>query len=157
MAKKGAFSIRTTIDGARLARHSQAAIDGAMEKIAVQMLDWMASGSPRVNIAPPIRFGVLSASGSVFYGPKLIATSENIPHEGASEANRSHSGGKGALTFGFNTAYATKMHERGDLNPGPYSTASGNRRPGNQWVTAHLKGDAADFAAGVAAFLRGKF
>jgi hypothetical protein len=124
----------------------------AQEKAAIAMLTWMSSGSMGSPLKPPIRSGVLASSGSVFYKNKFLKTSKNISRGGVPTPNLSHTG-KG-VTWGFNTAYATRMHEDKDLNPGPFSLADPNMHPGNQWMTAHLQKDKNNYTKLIAEFLK---
>jgi hypothetical protein len=153
MAKTG-LVIKNTIDVSKIKAVSKKAFEKSQAKAAIQMLGWMASGSAASEKAPPIRTGVLASSGSVFYKNKLLTISPDI------------SGGKGTpnkafnsknITWGFNTVYATRMHEDKNLKPGPYSQASGNRHPGNQWLLEHLQKDKDNYTKLIAEFARKYF
>ena len=125
----------------------------AQEKAAIQMLDWMASGSMGTQAAPPIRTGVLASSGSVFYKNKNLGVSPDIS-SGQGTPNKAFSSKN--ITWGFNTEYATRLHEE-KLNPGPFSKANPNRSPGNQWLMKHLKKDANNYTKLIAKFIEKVF
>ena len=154
MAKKTGLQIKFVFPLKRFKRVSTKALSDGLEKAGISMLDWMASGGPKSESAPPIRRGILAASGSVFVGNKLIKTTADQPVSGGqSQANKSYSGKAGQLTFGFNTVYATRMHEDDSLNPGKFSSDSKNRAPGNGWVREHLKLEKDELMKVLAAFV----
>jgi hypothetical protein len=103
----------------------------AVEKAALQFLNWIVNGSPTNSRVPPILTGALRGSGSVFVEAKLISTT-------GGQANTSYSGQKMVTTIGFNTVYAARLHET-EWNPGPVSVQSGD--VGNKWIESHLKSD----------------
>ena len=157
MSKNASLKIKVSIKKKLLKRKTEEGFKTAVQKSGLQWLDWMANGSNNTPEAPPIRKGILAGSGSVFYGNKLLGTSQKSGTGG--QPNTQHNGGKlkGILTFGFNTNYASRMHNDDSLKPGPYSQQAGNRSPGNEWVQRHLKADANDFLKLVAAFLDKEF
>lgn len=136
------LKIKSNFNFKEFRRVSDKAFDRSLKRGAIQMLDWSANGSSKVQAKPPIRFGVLRASGSAFVSNKLVGTTtgSNPPSKGAGTPNKSFNGGKRTITIGYNTAYARRQHE--DKNqPGPFSKSSGNSDPGNQWLQKHLIGD----------------
>lgn len=138
------LKIKSTIDIKKLQKKFGAALTPALEKGAIQMLDWSANGSSKVAEKPPIRKGILIGSGSIFLGSKLVDTTEkkHPPKEGTATPNRSYSGKNLVITIGYNTDYAAKMHFE-KLKPGPFSERAGNSNPGNNWLAKHLAGDGA--------------
>lgn len=147
------LKVNVDFDFSRFRAVSEKGFDLGLRKAAIQMLDWMVSGSRNVPDKPPIRTGVLASSGSVFQDGRFLTASPDI-HRGDDSAtpNKSYAG-KG-ITWGFNTDYAARMHEDNSLNPGPFSTQSGGRNPGNQWLTKHLQRDKNDFMEVVAGFVK---
>jgi len=141
--------IKNTINVAKLKGISNKAFADSQSKAAIQMLDWMSSGSMSAPEAPPIRTGILASSGSVFYKNKLLGVSPDISG-GQGTPNRQYNSKN--ITWGFNTDYAKRMHED-KLNPGPYSQRNANRHPGNQWMTEHLQKDKDNYAALIAKFM----
>ena len=108
-------------------------------KVGVQMLNWIANGSPNNSTVPPVLTGLLRGSGSVFYGSVLVGVTPT--YNGQGEPNRSHSEREGVLTVGFDTAYAARMHET-SWNPGPVSQQSGDT--GNKFIEKHMQSDKKD-------------
>lgn len=143
MSNKTRLVIKSTFRFDQFKSKSKEAMDNAIEKASIQMLDWMASGSANSSLIPPRLTGVLASSGSVFYNGKLIALSPNIATDGQPTPNKSYSG-KG-VTWGFNTEYATKMHEATGYSPGHISARLPGSYPGNRWVSEHLKKDKKDY------------
>ena len=144
------LNIKSTIDVSKFAANKL--FPKAQEKAAIQMLDWMSSGSMTSPAKPPRRTGVLASSGSVFYKNKFLKATPNTSRGGTPTPNKSHSG-KG-VTWGFNTNYAAKMHEDKSLNPGPFSVRDPNMHPGNQWVTEHLQKDKNNYTKLIADFIK---
>lgn len=132
---------------------SKKAFQSAQEKAAIQMLDWMSSGSPKSDKKPPIRTGVLASSGSAFYNNKFLKETPNVATKGTPTPNYQYSGKE--ITWGFNTEYAKRMHED-KLTPGEFSSRDSGRKPGNQWMTAHLSKDKKLFIKVIAEFLKKK-
>jgi hypothetical protein len=112
----------------------------ALEVAGLQFLTWANNGSTKESRKPPIRRGFLRGSGSVFVGGKLVGLAPGNNRE----ANTSHSAQATTVTFGWNAAYAAKMHE-GEYNLGPYSQQDGDA--GNKWLELHLKADKENFMA----------
>lgn len=123
----------------------------AQEKASISMLDWMVSGSIGSPKKPPIREGILASSGSVFVDGKFLGTTPDITSGGTPTPNKTYS--KKGVTWGFNTDYATRMHEDKNLKPGPYSARDPNMSPGNQWLTEHLQKDKNNYTKLIAAFV----
>ena len=142
---------KNTINIPAIKNVSKKAFETAQKKAAIQMLDWMSSGSMASEAAPPIRTGILASSGSVFYKNQNLAVSKDIS-SGQGTPNRQFNSKN--ITWGFNTDYATKMHEDKNLNPGPYSMRNANRHPGNQWVLEHLQKDKDNYSKLIAKFAR---
>lgn len=120
---------------------SAKAMDEALLKSGIQLINWMVSGSPYSSRVPPIYDGILRGSGSVFLGKKLIKIT-------GSAAATLYDGARNTLTIGFNTSYATKMHEE-NWRPGPISRQSG-ADVGNKWIAIHLQTDGKAWLAYVA-------
>jgi hypothetical protein len=113
-------------------------------KVGLQLLNWIANGSSRSAVVPPIKLGILRGSGSVFVGTELVGVSED-PSNGQGTPNTSYSGRNfpNVITVGYNTAYASYVHEglppAGNLNLGEQSLISGDVQ--GQFITAHLMAD----------------
>lgn len=119
----------------KLARKSPAAFEKAMAIAGLTFLDWANNGSSRESRKPPIKWGFLRGSSSVFLGNKLLGAYEQ---EDNREANRSHSEKPFTLTWGWNAEYATNMHET-DYQPGEHSERDGDA--GNKWLEKHIRAD----------------
>lgn len=156
MASGTRIRIKSTIDMSAFKSKSEKTIQGALDRAALAMLEWTEMGAPWNPKQAPIRWGILSGSGSVFVGSRLINTSAKSPRKGSATPNRSYSGNKHTITVGFNTAYAARMHET-KLNPGPFSRQAGPERyPGNQWVTSHLQTDGPQLMKVIAGYMKDK-
>jgi hypothetical protein len=121
-------------------------------KVGLQLLNWIVNGSPQESTVPPVLTGVLRGSGSVFYGSKLTGTTP--PYNGKGRPNRSHSGKKGVITVGFDTAYAHRLHET-TWEPGPVSKQSGDT--GNKFIEKHLQADKAELLRLYSILMKKKF
>lgn len=124
-----------------LMKRAPEAMNWALEIAGIQFLTWSNQGSPQEPAKPPIRFGVLRGSSSVFVADKLIAVQEQSIKNGSTESptpNRSYSGKKFTITWGWNTPYATKMHEW-DGNWGKFTLQDGDA--GSKWAEKHVKSD----------------
>jgi hypothetical protein len=108
----------------------------ARQKVGIQLINNVANGSPKESSVPPILFGLLRGSGSVFLGSKFVYETPKV--DGQGNPNKSHSEKDGVVTIGFDTAYAARMHET-DWEPGPKSKHSGN--VSNKFVEKHLRAD----------------
>lgn len=105
------------------------------------MLTWMNNGSSNESRKPPIRWGVLRGSSTVFIGNKLVETYKSQIKPGAPDKPtpaKSHSAPPLNLTWVWNTDYATRMHEWTG-NWGPFTQQDGDA--GNKWVEKHLEAD----------------
>jgi hypothetical protein len=153
MAKTG-LRIRNNIKIGKIKGVSKKAFAEGQMKAAIQMLDWMSSGSMGSQKAPPIRMGILASSGSAFYKKKNLGVSPDISR-GMGTPNKQFNSKN--ITWGFNTVYATKMHEDKSLKPGPFSERNPNRHPGNQWVLEHLKADRNNYTKLIAEFAKRKY
>lgn len=136
------LKIKTNFDFKKFNRVNKKAFMKALKKGAIQMLDWSANGSSKVQAKPPIRWGVLRASGSAFVGNKLVGTTmgTNPPSQGSPTPNKTFNDKKRTISIGYNTAYANRQHED-KMQPGIFSQQAGNSNPGNQWLQKHLIGD----------------
>ena len=119
----------------KLMKESPKALKKAMEIAGIQFLTWANNGSSKESRKPPIRRGFLRGSSSAFLGSELIGMYDG---EDNREANKSYSDKDFVLTWGWNTEYATRMHET-DYMPGPFSKQDGDA--GNKWLERHLKSD----------------
>jgi hypothetical protein len=108
----------------------------ALTKGGLQMINWIVNGSPRESVVPPVLTGALRGSGSVFVGGKFITATPDESGEGT--PLKSYSAKPNTITWIFNTAYATRLHER-KWTPGEVSQQSGN--VGNKFIRKHLKAD----------------
>lgn len=108
----------------------------ALTKAGLQGLNWMVNGSPKLSLVPPVLTGALRGSGSVFVGNKFITATPDKSGEGTPAT--SHNAKPNVITWGFNTAYAARIHES-NWNPGAVSQTAGN--VGNKWIRKHLKAD----------------
>jgi hypothetical protein len=140
---KGDFKIVNKINLPGYFKKDKAAMEKALTAMGLQLLNNVINGSPSESVVPPIFYGYLRGSGSVFLGKDLLATSEKfgyIESGGKDDVhpNESYSGKNNEITIGFNAPYATKMHET-DWEPGPKSKQSGDT--GNKFLEKHLMGD----------------
>lgn len=116
----------------------------AKTEIGLQLINWIVNGSSSEPVVPPILWGNLRAAGSVFVGSEFVGGNNlykvKKPTKPIDEniQNTSHNAPISTVTIGFNTSYATKMHET-KWNPGPASEKSGDT--GNKFVEKHLKSD----------------
>ena len=107
--------------------------------MGLQLINFIINGSSAEGVTPPILYGILRASGSVFVGSEFVGGNNLWPvTEGEATPNTSYSSSDDNVTIGFNTAYATKLHET-DWIPGQTSEQSGDT--GNKFVEKHLKSD----------------
>lgn len=128
--------------GAGTAAYELASMSAQFKGLAalgLQLINNVVNGSPAEPVVPPVLTGLLRSSGSVFVGNKLIGTT---PGQGT--PSLTNSAPKNVVTVGFNTDYAAKMHEKlapaGPLQPGPFSTQSGD--VGGKFIEKHLAADA---------------
>lgn len=136
---------RNTIDIPKFKRVSEESFKEALEKTALQWLTWCNNGSPTEPATPPIRWGVLRGSSSVFVADKMVSVYDEPVKMGANEVPdpaRSYNGEKGVITIVYNTVYAFKMHEeRGKTwhNLGVYSAQAANAT--DKWLEKHIAND----------------
>jgi len=110
----------------------------AMEQAGIQFMNWANNGSAKEARKPPIRWGVLRGSASVFVADKLVAvTTEG--NDGTPAL--SYSGNPLVITWAWNTKYAAKMHEH-QGNWGSATERDGDA--GNKWLERHLDKDKDD-------------
>ena len=140
----GRVKMRTNLSALKvLQKKSPVAFQKAMEKGGIQFLTWANTGSAgsKESRKPPIRYGVLRGSSSVFVGSKLVQVYPQTIRSGADERPspaKSHSANPTTMTFVWNTDYATKMHEwKGTW--GKFTEQDGDA--GNKWVEKHLQSD----------------
>ena len=133
------LKVKSDFSGLRkLAKAGPEAFQKAMEKAALQFLNWANNGSANSAKKPPIRWGVLRGSSSAFVGDKHVG---NYEQEANGTPIQSYRGKKNTMTWIWNTDYAKKMHEwQGGW--GPYTTQDGDA--GNKWLEEHLKADKED-------------
>lgn len=125
----------------------------AKTKTAIQLLNWVVNGSPKEPVVPPIYWGVLRSSGSAFVGSEFVGGTNFLPviSPGQVVLNKILREKQTTITIGFNTAYATRMHET-NWTPGERSLQSGD--VGNKFVERHLKSDKEDLMAFYAAIFK---
>lgn len=119
-----------------LRRKSPVAFKKAQEVAGLQMLTWMSDGSTVCPAKPPIDWGTLRGSGSVFVGNDLVGVAANAP-AGSTPAT-SWSAAISTTTWIYNTAYAARMHEH-EGNWGAKTLADPGA--GNKWIEKHLAAD----------------
>jgi len=121
----------------------------ALAQAAVQMMTWMNTGSPNEPLKPPIRFGTLRGSASVFVGSKLIGIA---PSEGGEPTPATaYSANANIITVVYNTSYAAKMHEwKGGW--GKYTRQDGSA--GAKWIEKHIAADGPLAMQGIAEILK---
>ena len=142
-------SLKNTIDLSPLKglqQRSPKIFMSAQRKAGIQFLNWANNGSANTSKKPPIRWGVLRGSSSVFRGKFLVKTFDISVKEGSPEAKDPAKEFEGeaaptTLTFVWNTNYATKMHE-GEYKLGKFSVQDGNAGP--KWLEDHLDKDRDD-------------
>lgn len=114
--------------------------EDAAAKVGLQLLNWIVNGSPNSNRVPPLLYGSLYGSGSVFVGSRFISTTPGHS-ESEHKANRSLNEKKTVITVGFNTPYAAKLHEK-KFNLGPVSQKTPG--VGYKYIEEHIKSDGPD-------------
>jgi hypothetical protein len=109
--------------------------------VGLQLLNFIANGSPNNSRVPPIAKGILRGSGSVFIGSELLGVLPKVSGKGT--PNRELSEKVGIVTVGYNTAYAARIHE--NLTPaGSFKLGLGSQQSGDvggQFLTSHLESD----------------
>lgn len=118
----------------------------ARQKVMLQLLNFVVNGSSNERVKPPIRFGVLRASGSAFVDDVLVGDTKSSGHDGT--PNTQYTSPKGGGSIGFNTAYAAHLHEDKNWVPGGEPpSAQAQRNPGlvedvgYKYVEKHLQAD----------------
>jgi len=128
----------------RLQRKSPKLFFEAMAKAGIQFLNWCNNGSAKESRKPPIRWGVLRGSSSVFVGNELITSFPQVIGIGATESVTpavSHQAKPTVMTLVWNTDYAARMHEwKGGW--GKFTLQDGDA--GNKWLERHLRNDKDD-------------
>lgn len=113
--------------------------------LGLQAMNWMINGSSRSNRTPPIKFGVLKGSFSVFVGSLFVGDSSNKFFGGTPLKSGLRTGEKNLASIFIiaNTDYAAKMESEltpaGDLQLGPVSRRSPGS--GGHYIEGHLKAD----------------
>jgi hypothetical protein len=118
----------------------------AKKEMALLGLNWMVNGSPNNDMTPPILLGILRGSGSAFVGREKIGDTKSYNAQGT--PNESHTDDDNVITWGFNTAYAARVHEGlppapgAFLKPGPGTRQAGDA--GGKYVEWHIRDDGKD-------------
>jgi hypothetical protein len=119
-----------------LRKKSPTAFRKAQEIAGLQMLTWMNDGSSVCPAKPPIDWGVLRGSGSVFVGKDLVGVALNAPS--GSTPEKAWNAAISTTTWIYNTAYAARMHEHdGDWG----AKTKADPGAGNKWIEKHLSAD----------------
>jgi len=146
--------VNTLTSGLEKLQYSEkTANEKACIKVALQLLNYCAVGSPNEPTMPPILTGYLRGSGSVFVNNKFISATPKV--NGKGEPLRSFSPlfskGHTVISIIYNTPYAARWHESYGWTPGgktPSIAKQNNpnitRNVGNKWVTKHLNADSKD-------------
>jgi hypothetical protein len=120
------------------------AVNRGMKKGADTLLDWMNEGSSKESRTPPVYYGDLIESSSVFVGSDLAGAGGRAqgakPGAGTLNADplTNYNGKSFTITVIYNSSYAAKMHEwMGGW--GKYTRA--RKDAGNKWVEKHLQAD----------------
>ena len=146
----GKLRIHIRMNGLKaLQRKSPKLFKDAMKKGAIQFLNWANNGSAKEPRKPPIRWGVLRGSSSAFVGNDLVTVFDIVVSGTGDKPTplKTYSAADTVITWIWNTAYATKLHET-KWNPGPFSRQDGDT--GNKWVERHLRKDKEDLIAFIA-------
>lgn len=132
----------------RLQKKSPAAFKKAMEKGAIQFLNWANNGSKNESRKPPIRWGVLRGSSSAFVGSKLVQIfSQQITPGGKERPTpaTSHEATGLVIIWVWNTNYAKKMHEWGKKAKERWGKFTlQDTDAGRKWLEKHLIKDKKD-------------
>ena len=116
----------------------------ALEKAALEFIRWCNNGSTKEAAVPPIRWGVLRGSTSVFVGKKLVNVWRQQITSGGNEVPEpltEYNGKDNVITIVYNTKYAAKMHEADGIK---YSERSLNAGAEKKWLEKHLFADKND-------------
>jgi hypothetical protein len=134
-----------TIKPFEIKKKSNALIKEAQKIAGLQFLTWVNTGSPSESATPPIRWGVLRGSSSVFFENESLGSfKENIKpgSEETPDPLLTYNGPKNTITIIYNVEYAFKMHEeRGKTwqELGPISNQSSNAT--DKWLEKHIASD----------------
>ena len=126
----------------KLMKQSPKAFNKSLAVAGLQFLNWANNRSKNESAKPPIRFGVLRGSSSVFVGNKLIGIQpQNVKEHGIPTPAKSYNGRTDTMTVVWNTDYAKKMHEwKGNWSK--YTIQDSNA--GNKWLEKHISKDRTD-------------
>jgi hypothetical protein len=115
----------------------------AQQVVGLQLLNFTLNGSSNESVVPPIKWGVLRGSGSVFVEGVLVGdTKANYPD---GTPNIAYDGE--GVVIGFNTSYAARLHETKWVPGGVIPSKQATNNPGliadvgNKFVEKHLKAD----------------
>ncbi len=117
----------------------------ARQALGLALLNFCLNGSSKESVVPPIRFGILRGSGSVFVDGVLVGDTKSNYPDGT--PNTEYRGGPNDVTIGFNTAYAARLHETSWVPGGARPSPQAQNNPGmlgdvgNKWVEKHLRAD----------------
>lgn len=132
----------------------------AKAAMGLQLLNFCVNGSSKERVKPPIRWGILRASGSVFADGVLLGDTKALSADGKPATDYS-SCPPSCVAVGFNTSYASRLHESDAWTPGgdpPSEQAMRNpamlENVGNKWVEKHLIADKETLLALYAAKLK---
>jgi hypothetical protein len=118
----------------------------ALQAVGLQLLNFSLNGSSGESTVPPIKFGVLRGSGSVFVNGILVGDTKSNYSNGTPN-NEYSTSTDNDVTVGYNTAYAAKLHETNWVPGGARPSKQATRNPaitgdvGNKWIEKHLKAD----------------
>lgn len=122
----------------------------ALQAAGLSLLNFSLNGSSNEPVVPPIMWGVLRGSGSVFVDNILIGDTKSSYPDGT--PNREYTATTGtninSVTIGYNTAYAARLHETTWTPGGERPSPQAAKNPGiladvgNKWVEKHVFTDA---------------
>ena len=86
---KGKLDFNINLRGVdALKKKTVPAFTKALEKAAIQWLNWANNGSANSSLKPPIRWGILRGSSSAFVGSKMVLTYNQPISKGADDVKR---------------------------------------------------------------------
>lgn len=138
---KGDFKITNNINLKAAWSADKIARKKGLMALGLQLLNNTINGSPAEPVVPPILYGYLRGSGSVFLGSELLSKSDKFGYtEKKSNVfpNEIYNGKENEVTVGFNAPYAARLHETNWIS-GKISQQSGD--VGNKFLEKHLKKD----------------